>query len=94
MNVFFKSRLSPVVPSFTGPVKLLKPSIDGTKQRTIRKERAIQGKSLHTGEEVTLTIKPAPPNSGFLFRRTDLYGKPEIKPAAENISDLVFVVLL
>ena len=60
-----------------------------TKQRTIRKERAIQGKSLHTGEEVSLTIKPAAPNTGFLFRRTDLYGKPEIKPAAENISDLV-----
>ena len=60
-----------------------------TKQRTIRKERAVQGKSLHTGEEVTLTIKPAPPNSGYLFRRMDLYGKPEIKPAAENISDLV-----
>ena len=60
-----------------------------TKQRTIRKERAVQGKSLHTGEEVTLTIKPAPPNYGYLFRRMDLYGKPEIKPAAENISDLV-----
>ncbi|MEK9772214.1 MAG: bifunctional UDP-3-O-[3-hydroxymyristoyl] N-acetylglucosamine deacetylase/3-hydroxyacyl-ACP dehydratase [Opitutae bacterium] len=60
-----------------------------TKQRTIRKERAIQGKSLHTGEEVTLTLKPAAPNSGFLFRRTDLYGKPEIRPFAENISDLV-----
>jgi UDP-3-O-[3-hydroxymyristoyl] N-acetylglucosamine deacetylase/3-hydroxyacyl-[acyl-carrier-protein] dehydratase len=60
-----------------------------TMQRTIRKERAIQGKSLHTGEEVTLSIKSASPNTGFLFRRTDLYGKPEIKPAAENISDLV-----
>ena len=59
------------------------------KQRTIRKERAIQGKSLHTGEEVTLSIKPASPNTGFLFRRTDLFGKPEIKPAAENITDLV-----
>jgi UDP-3-O-[3-hydroxymyristoyl] N-acetylglucosamine deacetylase/3-hydroxyacyl-[acyl-carrier-protein] dehydratase len=59
------------------------------KQRTIRKERAIQGKSLHTGEEVTLSIKPASPNTGFLFRRTDLYGKPEIKPAAKNISDLI-----
>jgi UDP-3-O-[3-hydroxymyristoyl] N-acetylglucosamine deacetylase/3-hydroxyacyl-[acyl-carrier-protein] dehydratase len=59
------------------------------KQRTIRKERAIQGKSLHTGEEVTLSIKPASPNTGFLFRRTDLFGKPEIKPASENISDLV-----
>ena len=58
-------------------------------QRTIRQERAIRGKSLHTGEEVSLTLKPAPPNSGFLFRRTDLYGKPEIRPTCENISDLV-----
>lgn len=60
-----------------------------TKQRTILKERAIQGKSLHTGEEVTMTLKPAAPNTGFLFRRVDLYGKPEIKPLAENTSDLV-----
>ncbi len=60
-----------------------------TKQRTIRKERAIKGKALHTGEEVTLTLKPAEPNAGYLFRRTDLYGKPEIKPLAENTSDLV-----
>ena len=58
-------------------------------QRTIRKERAIRGKSLHTGEEVSLTLKPALPDSGFLFRRTDLYGKPEIKPTFENITDLV-----
>ena len=58
-------------------------------QRTIRKERAVQGKSLHTGEEVTLTLKPAAPNTGFVFRRNDLYGKPEIRPLAENISDLV-----
>ena len=60
-----------------------------TNQRTIRKERAVQGKSLHTGEEVTLTLKPAAPNTGFVFRRNDLYGKPEIRPLAENISDLV-----
>jgi len=58
-------------------------------QRTIRQERAIRGKSLHTGEEVSLTLKPALPDSGFLFRRTDLYGKPEIRPTYENISDLV-----
>ena len=60
-----------------------------TNQRTIRKERAVQGKSLHTGEEVTLTLKPAAPNTGFVFRRNDLYGKPEIRPLSENISDLV-----
>lgn len=60
-----------------------------TKQRSIRKERTITGKSLHTGEEVSLTLKPAEANSGYVFRRTDLYGHPEIRPLAANVTDLV-----
>jgi len=59
------------------------------KQRTVRQECEIKGKSLHTGEEVTLRIKPGEVNSGYLFRRMDLYGKPEIKPHSENVSELV-----
>lgn len=59
------------------------------KQRTLLGEAHIQGKSLHTGQEVRLTIKPAPENHGYLFRRTDLYGKPEIRPAIELVSELV-----
>ena len=59
------------------------------KQRTIRQERSIKGKSLHTGEEVTLTLKPADANAGYVFRRVDLYGKPEIRPFASNVTELV-----
>lgn len=59
------------------------------KQRTIRNERSIKGKSLHTGEEVNLSILPAEINQGYVFRRIDLYGHPEIKPSSENISELV-----
>ena len=59
------------------------------KQRSILKERTIRGKSLHTGEEVSLTIKPAEANSGYVFRRVDLYGQPEIRPLASNVTDLV-----
>ena len=59
------------------------------KQRTIRLERSIKGKSLHTGEDVTLTLKPADANEGFVFRRVDLYGKPEIRPFASNVTELV-----
>lgn len=59
------------------------------KQRTILREASISGKSLHTGEEVTLTIKPAPPDHGVVFRRVDLYGKPEVKPEAANVTELV-----
>ncbi len=58
-------------------------------QKTIVKEVSLQGKGLHTGEEVTLTLKPAPENTGIVFRRNDLYGKPELKAHIEFVTDLV-----
>ena len=57
-------------------------------QRTLNREKSIS-KALHTGEDVTLTLKPAPASSGFVFRRTDLYGKPEIKPLASSVTELI-----
>lgn len=60
------------------------------KQRTIAKEATVSGKALHSGAEVSLTIKPAPENTGIVFKRTDVFGKPEIKPHISLISsDLV-----
>jgi len=59
------------------------------KQRTILREVTIKGKSLHTGEEVNLTLKPAPENTGVIFRRIDLFGKPELKPLIDLVDDLV-----
>ena len=59
------------------------------KQRTVLREASIKGTSLHTGEEVTLTLKPAPVGHGVTFRRVDLYGKPEVKPIVDNVSELV-----
>src|SRR5690625_1873878 len=59
------------------------------KQRTISREVSIKGKALHTGDEVTLTLKPAPVDSGIVFRRTDLYGKPEIRSQVEFVTELV-----
>lgn len=59
------------------------------KQRTILREVSIKGKSLHTGEEVNLTLKPASENTGVLFRRVDLFGKPELKPLIDHVDDLV-----
>ena len=35
------------------------------KQRTLRRDRSIKGKSLHTGEEVKLTLKPGKEDSGI-----------------------------
>ena len=59
------------------------------KQRTILREVSIKGKSLHTGEEVNLTLKPAPENTGVVFRRIALFGKPELKPLIDLVDDLV-----
>lgn len=59
------------------------------KQRTILREASIKGKSLHTGEEVQLTLKPAPEGHGIVFKRIDLYGKPELKPVIDLVEDLV-----
>lgn len=59
------------------------------KQRTILRAVSIKGKSLHTGEEVHLTLKPAPENTGVIFRRIDLFGKPELKPLIDLVDDLV-----
>ena len=59
------------------------------KQRTILREASIKGTSLHTGEEVHLTVKPAAENHGIMFRRIDLYGKPEVRANVEHVTELV-----
>ncbi|MCK5776685.1 MAG: UDP-3-O-acyl-N-acetylglucosamine deacetylase, partial [Bacteroidales bacterium] len=58
-----------------------------TKQRTIKSEVSISGKGLHTGQEVTLTFKPADENYGYRFIRTDLEDKTEIKANVDYIVD-------
>jgi UDP-3-O-[3-hydroxymyristoyl] N-acetylglucosamine deacetylase / 3-hydroxyacyl-[acyl-carrier-protein] dehydratase len=48
------------------------------KQRTLASPSSLTGTSLHTGEQVTLTIHPAPVGHGFKFRRKDLPDEPLI----------------
>ena len=59
------------------------------KQRTLAREVSIQGSALHTGEAVTLTLKPAPAGHGIVFKRVDLNGAPELRPTVDQITDLV-----
>ena len=54
-------------------------------QQTLAKPASLTGTSLHTGEKVTLTLKPAEPNSGIRFRRVDLPDKPFIDAKVENV---------
>jgi len=59
------------------------------KQRTILREVSLSGSALHTGDAVTLTLKPAPVGHGIVFKRVDLAGQPEIKPRVDQVVDLV-----
>lgn len=49
------------------------------KQTTLASSASLSGTSLHTGESVTLTLHPAPADSGFRFRRKDLPDHPIIE---------------
>jgi len=57
------------------------------KQRTIGSEITISGIGLHTGKSVTLTLKPAPENHWFKFRRVDIEGQPIVAVDADNVTD-------
>lgn len=48
-------------------------------QKTIKEEVSLSGIGLHTGNQVELTIKPAKENTGFVFVRTDLEGRPHVE---------------
>ena len=57
------------------------------KQRTIREAVSIAGVGLHTGNEVTLTFKPAPENYGFKFRRVDMNNSTLVDADVDNVVD-------
>ncbi len=57
------------------------------KQRTIKAPVSITGVGLHTGNEVVLTIKPAPENYGYKFRRVDLTSETLVDADVEHVVD-------
>jgi UDP-3-O-[3-hydroxymyristoyl] N-acetylglucosamine deacetylase len=57
------------------------------KQRTLRQAIKATGVGLHTGEKIYLTLRPAPVNTGILFRRVDLEEPMTIPARAENVGD-------
>jgi len=56
------------------------------KQYTLAAPVTLQGKGLHTGKNVTLTLKPANENTGFVFVRVDLEGNPVIEAEASYVT--------
>lgn len=58
-------------------------------QHTIAKEVSLTDIGLHSGKDVVMTMKPAAENTGIVFVRTDLDGRPEIKAIPENVSSTI-----
>jgi UDP-3-O-[3-hydroxymyristoyl] N-acetylglucosamine deacetylase len=57
------------------------------RQRTLKNAIRATGVGLHTGEKVYITIHPSEPDSGIIFRRTDLDPEVVIPAKAENVGD-------
>ena len=55
------------------------------KQRTLKKSISATGVGLHTGYKVEMTLRPAAPDTGIVFRRVDL-DLPDSKSTTESAS--------
>ena len=56
-------------------------------QNTIAKQITLEGVGLHTGKNVVLTFKPAPANTGYVFKRTDIKGQPTVEADIQYVND-------
>jgi len=56
-------------------------------QRTLKNSIRATGVGLHTGKKVLMTLRPAGPDEGIVFRRTDLPNPVDIRAHAENVGD-------
>src|SRR4029077_10272499 len=56
-------------------------------QRTLKNTIRATGVGLHTGKKVLMTLRPAGPDEGIIFRRTDLAQMVDIRASAENVGD-------
>ena len=56
-------------------------------QRTIKTLTQAVGVGLHSGQRVELTLRPAPPDSGIVFRRIDLPEPVDIHVNAQSVTD-------
>ena len=56
-------------------------------QRTLKNSIRATGVGLHTGKKVLMTLRPALPDTGIVFRRTDLDHPVDIKAHAEHVGD-------
>ncbi len=57
------------------------------KQRTLKSSIRATGVGLHSGEKVTMTLRPAQANTGIVFRRVDLAQPADMRADAFHVTD-------
>lgn len=57
------------------------------RQKTLRESASFSGVGLHTGHEVTMTFFPAEEDTGIIFERCDLPGRPTVPAFIEHVQD-------
>ncbi len=63
-------------------------------QRTLQKAVSCEGVGLHSGEKVKIRLTPAPADSGVIFVRVDLPGRPEVPARVSEVVDTAFATTL
>ena len=64
------------------------------KQRTIKQSVSAMGVGLHKGEKVQVTLRPAPANTGIVFRRVDLDPVVDIKATPQAVGETTLCTCL
>ena len=57
------------------------------RQRTLKTKISTTGVGLHTGHKVDMTLRPAAPDTGIVFHRTDLPGAADLPALAHGVTD-------
>jgi UDP-3-O-[3-hydroxymyristoyl] N-acetylglucosamine deacetylase len=57
------------------------------RQRTLKNVIRATGVGMHNGEKVVMTLRPAPPGTGIVFRRIDLDPAFEIRATPDRVGD-------
>ena len=59
-------------------------------QKTLKETITIDGIGLHSGKNVHMKIKPARPNTGIIFKRTDIKNNNFVVPGVFNVSSAIY----
>ena len=59
-------------------------------QKTLKETIAFDGVGLHSGKKVFIELKPAKPNTGIVFKRTDIKSNNIVVPGVFNVSNAAY----